>query len=157
MNAFLASVEQALNPDLLGKPVIVGGEPGNRGVVICASYEARKLGIRFGLPLAEAYRRLPQAAFLKGDIKIYMDYWNAVQEIFNEYTPLVEPASMDEAYLDLTGCHNRFDKLSALAQSLKNDTKRPPEHPLLGRYFGFQDVRQNRLQYEKTGRADRHR
>ena len=125
MNAFLASVEQALNPELLGKPVIVGGEPGTRGVVICASYEARRLGVGFGVPLAEAYRRLPHAVFLKGDIKIYIDYWQTVQDIFYEYTPLVEPVSMDEAYLDLTGCRNRFDKISKLGESLKNDiTKR---------------------------------
>lgn len=123
MNAFLASVEQALNPDLFGKPVIVGGEPGTRGIVICASYEARRLGVGFGVPLAEAYRRLPQAVFLRGDIKIYMDYWKAVQDIFDEYTPLVEPVSMDEAYLDLTGCRNRFKNLANLGKSLKDDIK----------------------------------
>ncbi len=119
MNAFLASVEQALNPDLTGKPVIVGGEPGTRGIVICASYEARRLGISFGLSLSEAYRRLPRAVFVKGDIKIYLDYWRRVQEIFDEYTPLVEPVSMDEAYLDLTGCGNRFASIRELGASLK--------------------------------------
>ncbi len=108
MNAFLASVEQALNPDLRGKPVIVGGEPGTRGIVICASYEARKLGVGFGVSLAEAYRRLPHAHFVKGDIKIYLDFWRKVQEIFDEYTPQIEPVSMDEGYLDLTGCRSRF-------------------------------------------------
>jgi DNA polymerase-4 len=103
MDAFLASVEQAINPDLVGKPVIVGGLPGTRGIVICASYEARKLGVGFGLPLAEAYRRLPQAVFVKGDIKVYRDYWAEICDIFYSFTPLVEPVSMDEAYLDLTG------------------------------------------------------
>jgi len=129
MNAFLASVEQALNPSLRAKPVVVGGEPGTRGVVICASYEARKLGVRFGTPLAEAYRRLPTAAFLKGDIKIYIDYWRAVQEIFGNYTPQIEPVSMDEAYLDLTGspavskagCRGRFRSVRELGQALKDD------------------------------------
>ena len=124
MNAFLASVEQALNPDLLGKPVIIGGEPGTRGIVICSSYEARTLGVRFGLPLAEAYRRLPHAFFVKGDIKIYIDYWRKVQEIFDEYTPLIEPVSMDEGYLDLTGCGNRFGTVRELGQSLKGEIKR---------------------------------
>ncbi|MEE9554223.1 MAG: DNA polymerase IV [candidate division Zixibacteria bacterium] len=121
MNAFLASVEQALNPDLIGKPVIVGGEPGTRGIVICASYEARKLGVGFGVPLAEAYRRLPRATFVKGDIKIYLDYWRQAQGIFEEYSPLVEPVSMDEAYLDLTGCRNRFKSVRELGISLKNE------------------------------------
>jgi DNA polymerase-4 len=121
MNAFLASVEQALNPDLTGKPVIVGGEPGTRGIVICASYEARRLGVGFGLSLSEAYRRLPRAVFVKGDIKIYLNYWRDVQEIFDEYTPLVEPVSMDEAYLDLTGCGNRFGSVRELGASLKRE------------------------------------
>lgn len=103
MDAFLASVEQALNPDLIDKPVIVGGMPGTRGIVICASYEARRLGVRFGLPLAEAHRQLPQATFLKGDIKVYRDYWAEICDIFHNFTPHVEPVSMDEAYLDLTG------------------------------------------------------
>ena len=120
MNAFLASVEQALNPDLLGKPVIVGGEPGTRGIVICASYEARKLGVGFGVTLSEAYRRLPRAHFVKGDIKIYLDYWRKVQEIFDEYTPQIEPVSMDEGYLDLTGCRSRFASVRELGLSLKN-------------------------------------
>jgi DNA polymerase-4 len=79
--------------------------------------------VGFGVPLAEAYRRLPRAAFLRGDIKIYMDYWKAVQDIFDEYTPLVEPVSMDEAYLDLTGCRNRFKNLTDLGKSLKDDIK----------------------------------
>ena len=120
MNAFLASVEQALNPDLRGKPVIVGGEPGTRGIVICASYEARKLGVGFGVSLAEAYRRLPHAHFVKGDIKIYLDYWRMVQEIFDEYTPQIEPVSMDEGYLDLTGCKSRYASVRELGQSLKD-------------------------------------
>ncbi len=121
MNAFLASVEQALNPDLTGKPVIVGGEPGTRGIVICASYEARRLGVGFGVSLSEAYRRLPRAVFVKGDIKIYLDYWRKVQEIFDGYTPLVEPVSMDEAYLDLTGCGSRFGSIRELGTLLKSE------------------------------------
>jgi DNA polymerase-4 len=124
MDAFLASVEQALNPDLLGKPVIVGGMPGTRGIVICASYEARKLGVKFGLPLAEAYRTLPQAAFLKGDIKIYRDYWAEICDIFYSFTPLVEPVSMDEAYLDLTGSIGIYDTVENLAHQIKDTIRR---------------------------------
>jgi len=120
MDAFLASVEQALNPDLRGKPVIVGGLPGTRGIVICASYEARQLGVKFGVPLAEAHRRLPQAVFLKGDIKIYRDYWAEVCDIFYGFTPLVEPVSMDEAYLDLTGSQSLHGSIETLSQELKD-------------------------------------
>lgn len=120
MDAFLASVEQALNPDLRGKPVIVGGLPGTRGIVICASYEARQLGVKFGVPLAEAHRRLPQAVFLKGDIKIYRDYWAEVCDIFYGFTPLVEPVSMDEAYLDLTGSRPLYGSIETLSQELKD-------------------------------------
>ncbi len=123
MNAFLASVEQALNPDLAGSPVIVGGEPGTRGVVICASYEARRLGVGFGMSLAEAYRRLPHAHFVKGDIKIYLDYWRKVQEIFDQYTPQVEPVSMDEGYLDLRAAANRFRIGARAGPVLKDEIK----------------------------------
>ena len=123
MDAFLASVEQALNPDLLGKPVVVGGRPGTRGIVICASYEARQLGVKFGLPLAEAYRVLPQAAFLKGDIKIYRDYWAEVCEIFYGFTPLVEPVSMDEAYLDLTHSPKLSGSPEKLAEEIQATVK----------------------------------
>ncbi len=119
MDAFLASVEQALNPDLLGKPVIVGGMPGTRGIVICASYEARQLGVKFGLSLAEAHRRLPQATFLKGDIKIYRDFWAEVCDIFYDYSPIIEPVSMDEAYVDLTGSLTLFGSPAELAAKIK--------------------------------------
>ena len=123
MDAFLASVEQALNPELIGKPVIVGGLPGTRGIVICASYVARQIGVKFGLPLAEAYRRLPQAVFLKGDIKIYRDYWADICDIFYNFTSLVEPVSMDEAYLDLTGSLPRFGSPEILSKRIKDTIK----------------------------------
>ncbi|OQX90824.1 MAG: hypothetical protein B6D58_09395 [candidate division Zixibacteria bacterium 4484_95] len=129
MDAFLASVEQAINPDLAGKPVIVGGLPGMRGIVICASYEARKLGVGFGLPLAEAYRRLPKAVFLKGDIKIYRDYWAEICDILYSFTSQVEPVSMDEAYLDLTGSlslfgnNGRQQRPEILSRQIKNTIK----------------------------------
>jgi len=123
MEAFLASVEQALNPELAGKPVIIGGLPGTRGIVICASYEARQLGVKFGMTLAEAYRTLPQAVFIKGDIKIYRELWGKICDIFAAYTPLVEPVSMDEAYLDLTDSIPSRGSIENLSQSLKNNIK----------------------------------
>lgn len=123
MDAFLASVEQALNPELLGQPVIVGGTPGTRGIVICASYEARQLGIKFGVPLVEAYRRLPQAVFLKGDIKIYRDFWAEICEIFYSFTPLVEPVSMDEAYLDLTKAPAFMESPEKLGRLIRDTIK----------------------------------
>jgi len=101
LEAFPASVEQSLNPGLRGRPVIVGGLPPARGIVICASYEARARGVKFGMSLAEAFRVLPEAVFLKGDVKIYRDWWAQVCDIFQMFTPEIEPVSMDEAYLGL--------------------------------------------------------
>ncbi len=101
LEAFPASVEQSLNPALKGRPVIVGGLPPARGIVICASYEARAKGVKFGMSLAEAFRVLPEAVFLKGDVKVYRDWWAQVCDIFQRFTPELEPVSMDEAYLGL--------------------------------------------------------
>jgi DNA polymerase-4 len=155
MEAFLASVEQALNPELAGKPVIIGGLPGTRGIVICASYEARQLGVGFGMTLAEAYRTLPQAVFIKGDIKIYRELWGKICDIFAAYTPLVEPVSMDEAYLDLTDSIPSRGSIENLSQSLKNNIKQHLMSTVDWRGV-IEAVRENRLrpgQTEKAGRA----
>jgi DNA polymerase-4 len=103
LDAFLASVEQVLNPRLQGRPVIVGGEPGARGVVASASYEARKFGVKVAMPLNQAYRLCPQAAFLPGHFQHYSNASAQVMDIFRQFTPAVEEASLDEAYLDFTG------------------------------------------------------
>lgn len=104
LDAFFVSVEQALAPELKGKPVIVGGRPDRRGVVASASYEARALGIRAGMPLTQAYRLCPQAIFLEGSFPRYRDASARFMSILSDFSPYLEPAGLDEAYLDVTGC-----------------------------------------------------
>lgn len=102
MDAFFASIEQRDNPELQGKPVVVGGSR-ERGVVSAASYEARRYGVRSAMPMAEALRRCPHAVVLPGRMEAYATASRAVMEVFRSFTPLVEPLSLDEAFLDLTG------------------------------------------------------
>lgn len=102
MDAFYASVEQRDNPEWRGKPVIVGGAPNSRGVVATCSYEARKYGIHSAMPSSTAYRLCPQAIFVRPRFEVYKKISGQIREIFHEYTDLVEPLSLDEAYLDVT-------------------------------------------------------
>ena len=107
MDAFYAAVEVLDNPALRGLPVIVGGTREGHGVVSTASYEARAFGVRSAMPAAEAVRRCPGGVFLRPRMGRYADISRAVFEILLEYTPLVEPLSIDEAFLDVTGCAPR--------------------------------------------------
>jgi DNA polymerase-4 len=102
MDAFYASVEQRDNPSLRGQPVAVGGQPASRGVVAAASYEARAFGVRSAMPMARAVRLCPSLVIVRPDFGRYKAASNAVFAIFREVTPLVEPLSLDEAYLDVT-------------------------------------------------------
>jgi DNA polymerase-4 len=102
MDAFYASVEQRDNPELRGKPVAVGGSPAGRGVVAAASYEARAFGVRSAIPMARAVRLCPQLLIVRPDFSKYKTASQTVFEIFRSVTPLVEPLSLDEAYLDVT-------------------------------------------------------
>lgn len=102
MDAFYASVEQRDNPSLRGKPVAVGGDPTVRGVVAAASYEARTFGVRSAIPMSRAVRLCPSLVIVRPDFQKYRAISNQIFEIYREVTPLVEPLSLDEAYLDVT-------------------------------------------------------
>lgn len=121
MDAFFASIEQRDNPHLKGKPVIVGGPAGGRGVAATCSYEARQYGVRSGMALAEAERRCPHGIFLKTNGKKYTKTAIKIVEIFHRYTPVVEPVSIDEAYLDITGTLKNYTCEVQLARILKQD------------------------------------
>jgi DNA polymerase-4 len=103
MDAFFVSVEELFDPSLKGKPVVVGGRPNERGVVSAASYAARKFGVHSAMPLRTAYKTCPQAIFVDGHPERYREYSEKVFEVLNTFSPRVEMASIDEAYLDMTG------------------------------------------------------
>ncbi len=109
IDAFFASVEEALCPALKGKPVVVGGLPDQRGVVSCPNYEARALGVRTAMPLARAYSLAPNAVFVKGSYHAYESYSRRFIEILRNFSPVVRAVSLDEAFLDANGCLHFWD------------------------------------------------
>ena len=119
MDAFYASVEQRDDPTLQTKPVVVGGKPNSRGVVCAASYEARKFGIHSAMPMAEAFRRCPHAVFLPVNMPKYHDVSVQIRQIFMTYTPIVEPLSLDEAFLDVTGSTSLFGSANTIGLTIK--------------------------------------
>jgi DNA polymerase-4 len=122
MDAFYASVEQHDYPELRGKPVIVGGVSG-RGVVCAASYEARPFGVRSAMPMTQARRLCPQAVFLPVRMSHYATIGRQVREILHSFTPLVEPLSLDEAFLDVRGCEGLFGPAAHIARTIKTRIK----------------------------------
>jgi len=118
MDAFYASVEVLDNPSLHGNPVVVGGDA-NRGVVSAASYEARKFGIHSALPMAIAIRRCPDGIFLPPRMNRYREISRQIFNIFQSFTPLVEPISLDEAFLDVTGSFRLFGPAEEIAATIK--------------------------------------
>ena len=123
MDAFFVSVEEVLNPSLKDKPVIVGGNIDSRGVVAAASYAARKYGIQSTMPIARAKRLCPHAIFLRSSHRLYSKYSAKVFEILRSYSPLVEPMSLDEAFIDLTGCEKLHGPVLKTAETIRNKIK----------------------------------
>ena len=117
MDAFYASVEQRDDPSLKGKPVAVGG--GHRGVVMAASYEARKYGVRSAMPAVTAKRRCPELIFVKTRFDVYRSVSQQIRAIFLDYTDLVEPLSLDEAYLDVTEDRHGLGSARAIAEDIR--------------------------------------
>lgn len=123
MDAFFVSVEEVLNPSLKDKPVIVGGNIDSRGVVAAASYVARKYGVQSAMPIARAKRLCPHAIFLRSSHRLYSEYSDKVFEILRSYSPLVEPMSLDEAFIDLTGCGKLHGPVLKTAETIRNEIK----------------------------------
>ncbi|MGA8362217.1 MAG: DNA polymerase IV, partial [Candidatus Dormiibacterota bacterium] len=127
LDAFYASVEQLRRPELRGLPVIVGGAPSgdgtaqlNRGVVSAASYEARAHGVHSAMPLRTALRMCPQAIVVPVDFRAYRDASQAVFDVARDYTPVIEPLSLDEAFLEVTGSTRRFGTAQHIAEEIRD-------------------------------------
>jgi len=123
LDAFFVSVEQALNPELRGKPVVVGGRPDRRGVVASASYEARAFGLHAGMPLSTACRLCPQATFIEGSFPKYRHASQKFMAILADFSPYLEPVSLDEAYLDATGFESIYGSTHQMAVAIKQRIK----------------------------------
>ncbi len=127
MDAFYAAIEQRDRPELRGKPVIVGADPKGRGVVSAASYEARVFGVHSAMPISRAARLCPHAAFLPVDMAKYRRASVEIMAILADFSPLVEPLSVDEAFVDLTGTERLFgsplDAVRLIKQRIRSDTR----------------------------------
>lgn len=123
MDAFYASVEIRDNADLRGKPVLVGGTPEQRGVVAACSYPARKFGVHSAMPMSQALRLCPEAVVLPVRMSRYVDVSKQIHRVFHHYTPEVEPISLDEAFLDVTGCIALFGSAETIGKRIKTDIK----------------------------------
>jgi len=123
MDAFYASVEQLDNPDLIGKPVIVGGASEKRGVVSAASYEARKFGVHSAMPMSQAVRHCPNAIVRPVRMGRYIELSRQIHAIFQRVTPLIEPISLDEAFLDVTDSLRLFGATESIGHQIKRQIK----------------------------------
>lgn len=123
MDAFFASVEQLDNPQYRGKPLIVGGKS-HRGVVSTCSYEARKYGVHSAMPIVQAKRLCPDGIFVHGRMARYIEVSRQIMQIFSEFSPCVEPLSIDEAFLDLTGMEHLVGDITLLADKIKKRIKK---------------------------------
>jgi DNA polymerase-4 len=121
MDAFFASVEIREQPELRDRPVVVAGRPDQRGVVAAASYAARQYGIRSAMPTATALQRCPELIILPGRMSLYSEVSSQIHEIFSRYTPLIEPLSLDEAFLDVRASEALFGKTVDIARRIKQE------------------------------------
>lgn len=121
LDAFFVSVERILDPKLIGKPVVVGGDPHGRGVVAACSYEAREYGLHSGMPIKQAYNLCPKAIYLHGNHQEYVRYSRMVKEILIKYPPTIEQASIDEFYMDFYGCQKIYGSLYNLAINIQKE------------------------------------
>lgn len=123
MDAFFAAVEQREEPTLRGRPVAVGGSPEGRGVIAAASYEARRFGVRSAMPSASARQRCPELILLPVRLPLYAEASRRIQAIFARYTPLIEPLSLDEAFLDVTASERLFGPAADIARRIKREVR----------------------------------
>ncbi|UCE50303.1 MAG: DNA polymerase IV [Phycisphaerales bacterium] len=123
MDAFYASIEQLDNAELRGKAVIVGGDPKRRGVVSAASYQARKFGVHSAMPMAQALRLCPEAIVLPVRMERYVEFSRQIHAIFQKYTPQIEPISLDEAFLDVTGSLRLFGSAELIGRAIKDQIR----------------------------------
>jgi nucleotidyltransferase/DNA polymerase involved in DNA repair len=124
MDAFFASVEQHDHPELKGKPVIVGSPPDQRGVVSAASYEARQYGIHSAMPSRTAHQKCPHAVFRPVNMPRYKEVSRQIMQIFQTYTPWVQPLSIDEAFLDVTGAQRLFGSGPVIGEKIRRDIRK---------------------------------
>ncbi len=127
MDAFFASIEQRDNPEIRGKPVIVGREDSNRGIVTTASYEARKYGVHSAMSIFQARKLCPQGVFVDGNYKKYSTASKRIFQICRNFTPKVYPISIDEAFLDITGSVPYFKSAKDIALKLQKKIKKELE------------------------------
>src|SRR4051795_5368704 len=148
LDAFYASVEQLLAPSLRGKPIAVGG-----GVVLAASYEAKAFGVRGGMPGRQARELCPQLTFVSGHFKHYQRLGDAAIKVVNDFTPLVERISIDEAFADVAGCTHLFGPPADIAAQVRRRVRAEVGLPILDRRGAHQASRQDCLAGGQTRRV----
>ena len=157
MDAFYASIEQLDHPEYKGRPVIVGADPRNgkgRGVVAACSYEARKFGVRSALPIRRAWKLCPEGVYVRPRMKRYVEVSHQVMDVFRRYTDLVEPLSIDEAFLDITGSTALLGAPDKIAQSIKKEIRETTGLTAsigLGAHLNFETVEVHLLGREGGG------